>query len=126
MIPRTRMSSAVFGLQIAVFGANALSRDIRRKVTSAMTHRTAEVGTTIRWFIVLGLGVAANRLLVDGAPPMAVAGQCIRDAAGFTQGNICSANDVTMTSLAVLGTCIGGSENGATCIRSHGTYQCGA
>ncbi|TMA95809.1 MAG: hypothetical protein E6J70_16495, partial [Deltaproteobacteria bacterium] len=89
-----------------------------------MTHRTAEVGTTIRWFIVLGLGVAANGLLVVGAPPMAVAGQCIRDAAGFSQGNICSANDVTIASIAVLGTCVGGSQNGATCIVSDSTDPC--
>src|SRR5437867_803931 len=124
MIPRTRMSSAGFGLQIAVFGDNALSRDIRRKLTSAMTHRTAEVGTTIRSLTVSVLGVVANGVLVVGAPPMAVAGQCIRDAAGFTQGTICSASDVTIASIAVLGTCIGGSQNGATCIVSDSTDPC--
>src|SRR5438034_8884062 len=87
-----------------------------------MSRRSAEVMTTARWLLVLVLGVVVNDVVGD--PPRAVAGQCIRDAAGFSQGNICSANDVTIASIAVLGTCVGGSQNGATCIVSDNTDPC--
>src|SRR5881397_2368426 len=87
-----------------------------------MTRRSGELVTTARWQLVL-LSVAANGLVV-GAPPMAIAGQCIRDATGFTQPNICNANDVTIASIAVLGTCVGGTQNGATCIVRDNTDPC--
>src|SRR3989442_7192993 len=88
-----------------------------------MTRRSRKVATTARWQLMLVLGVAVNGVVV-GAPPMAVAGQCIRDAAGFTQANICNANDVTIASMAVLGTWVGGYQNGATCIVSDSTDPC--
>jgi len=76
-----------------------------------------------RWLLMLVLSVAANGLLA-GASRVALAGQCIRDAAGFGQGNICNAGDVTIASIAVLGTCVGGTQNGATCVVRDNTDPC--
>src|SRR2546426_6974756 len=89
-----------------------------------MTHRARQVGTAARCLLMLVVGVVASGLVVVGAPVSAMAGQCIRDAAGFAQGGICSANDVTIGSIAVLGTCVGGTQNGATCIVSDSTDPC--
>src|SRR5205823_5501899 len=89
-----------------------------------MTHRAREVGTAARCLMMFVFGVAASGLVVVGAPASAMAGQCIRDAAGFGQGGICSAGDVSIASIKVLGTCVGGTQNGATCIVSDNTDPC--
>ena len=89
-----------------------------------MTHRARELGLTARRLLMFLFGVAAGGLVVVGAPASAVAGQCIRDAAGFGQGGICSAGDVSIASIKVLGTCVGGTQNGATCIVSDNTDPC--
>ncbi len=89
-----------------------------------MTHRVREVGTAARCLMMFVFGVAASGLVVVGAPASAMAGQCIRDAAGFGQGGICSAGDVSIASIKVLGTCVGGTQNGATCIVSDNTDPC--
>src|SRR5438876_9155856 len=87
-----------------------------------MTHRAREVGTAARCLMMFVFGVAASGVV--GAPASAMAGQCIRDAAGFGQGGICSAGDVSIASIKVLGTCVGGTQNGATCIVSDNTDPC--
>src|SRR5438128_2188601 len=89
-----------------------------------MTQKSAQVGTGSRWLFVLIAGIGAANGLVIGAPSRAVAGQCIRDAAGFGQGGICSANDVVIASISVLGSCVGGTHNGATCVVSDTTDPC--
>src|SRR5438552_13683845 len=93
---------------------------------SASRAVKATNGRGLRWSVrcsIFAAGVTLGGLGV-GAPPVAVAGQCIRDAAGFSQGGICSAGDVAIASIAVLGTCVGGTQNGATCIVSDSTDPC--
>src|SRR5690349_16192676 len=52
-------------------------------------------------------------------------GLCLRDAAGLTQANICTANDVRIGHFDVIGTCSSsGTQNGKPCISRNASDPC--
>src|SRR5262249_35588996 len=80
--------------------------------------------SALRFALAVAVTLWAVGLSVPGVVTAATTGQCLRDAAGFSQPNICVSSDVRVARFDVIGTCSGGGANGARCAVGVSTDPC--